>query len=413
MSQSTPTAPVGADPEAEALFFGIMSHPMNDDPYTDYHALRAKAPALRTSDGTLVLSTYEGCDTALRHRSLGKSDDMRGYLLTPIPEEEFKAAMDLLMRSMSFANPPEHTRLRQQVSSAFTNRHVDQLRAAITARTDAALDRLLDTPGGDFMSLVAAPLPIAVMSDMLGVPETDRDKVAAAFQHFARLAEPIVDAVVFTAAAAAQRELADYFGLLLAAKREKPGEDLLSRLAAAEPALDGTEIVATVLLLFGAGIETTTNLFGNGLYTLLTHPDQLARLRADRSLIGPAIEEILRYESPVHLDARTVLEPVTLAGLDLEPGTTVTTLLAAGNRDPQRFTDPDRFDVGRQDNAHLSFAAGPHFCLGAHLTRLETQVLLERLLERTADLTLEDGRQRRAGLGLRGYATLPVTARAA
>jgi cytochrome P450 len=412
MSQP-PTAPVGTDPEAEKLFFGIMSNPMNDDPYTDYHALRVKAPALRTSDGTLVLSTYADCDTALRHRSLGKSDDMRGYLLTPVPEEEFKAAMALLMRSMSFANPPEHTRLRQQVSSTFTNRHVDQLRATITARTDAALDRLFDTPGGDFMTLVATPLPIAVMSDMLGIPEADRDKVAAAFQDFARLAEPIMDAGVFTAAAAAERELADYFCLLLAAKREKPGQDLLSRLAATESALEDTEIVATVLLLFGAGIETTTNLFGNGLYTLLTHPDQLARLRKDPALILTAIEEILRFESPVHLDARTVLEPVTMAGHELPVGATVTTLLAAANRDPERFADPDRFDVGRQDNAHLSFAAGPHFCLGAHLTRLETQVLLERLVARTRELTLQEGRQRRAGLGLRGYASLPVTARTA
>jgi cytochrome P450 len=242
------------------------------------------------------------------------------------------------------------------------------------------------------------------------VPEADRDKVAAAFRHFARLAEPIVDAGVFTAAADAQRELADYFSLLIAAKRENPGEDLLSRLAGTEPALEGTEIVATVLLLFGAGIETTTNLFGNGLYTLLSHPDQLARLRRDPALIPGAIEEILRFESPVHLDARTVLEPVNLAGHDLPAGTTVTTLLAAANRDPERFADPDRFDVGRQDNAHLSFAAGPHFCLGAHLTRLETQVLLERLIARTSDLTLEEGRQRRAGLGLRGYVTLPVTA---
>lgn len=405
-----------ADPEAEKLFFAIMSNPLNDDPYTGYHGLRAVAPALLTSDGTLVLSRHADCDAALRHHSLGKSDDMRGYLLTPIPEDAFQAAMALLQRSMSFANPPEHTRMRRQVSSAFSNRHVEALRAVVTERTDAALDRLLEQPGGDFMGAVAKPLPIAVMADLLGIPQADRDTIAPRFRDFAALAEPIVDADVFAKAATAQRELADYFGALLADKRERPGDDLLTRLAAGEAdgtGLDETEITATVLLLFGAGIETTTNLFGNALHTLLTHPDQLQRLRDDPSLVPAAVEELLRYDSPVQLDARSVLEPVDFAGTRLEPGQTVTTLLGAANRDPDRFEDPDRFDVGRADNAHLSFASGPHFCLGAHLTRLEAQVLLDRLLARTSAIVLEPGVQRRAGLGLRGFAQLPVTLSAA
>lgn len=398
-----------AVPEGEQIFYGIMSDPMNDDPYSGYHRLRETAPALVTSDGTLVLTRHADCDAALRHRGLGKTTDMRGYLLTPVAEDEFAKAMALLQRSMSFANPPEHTRLRQPVASAFNNRHVEALRASVTSRTDALLDQLAAAPGTDFMGTVAKPLPVSVMADLLGLPEADRAVITPKFRQFAAMAEPVVDADVFARATAAQAELAAYFGTLLADKRQHPADDLLSRLAVAGDDLDETEIVSTVLLLFGAGIETTTNLLGNGLHALLTHPDQLDRLRADPTLIPSAVEELLRYDSPVHLDARTVLEPLTFLGAELTPGQTVTTIIGAANRDPERFADPDRFDIGRQDNAHLSFAAGAHFCLGAHLTRLEAQVFLERLLSRYRAISLDEPPQRRAGLGLRGFARLAVT----
>lgn len=408
MSQVTPDSQVaGADPEAAQLFFAIMSDPMNDDPYTSYHRLREKAPALRLPDGTLVLTRHEDCDAALRHRDLGKTDDMRGYLLTPVPEEEFTKAMALLQQSMSFANPPEHTRLRQQFGSAFANRHVELMRAGIAARVDELLDELAAKPGANFMTTVARPLPVAIMADLLGLPESDRATVVPRFAEFAAMAEPIVDAGVFARATAAQQALAEYFTELLEHKRQHPAEDLLSRLAAAE--LDGTEKVANILLLFGAGIETTANLLGNGLHALLTHPEEFARLRADPELVPSAVEEILRFDSPVHLDARTALRPLTVAGVELAAGQGVTTVLGAANRDPERFPEPDRFDIGRADNAHLSFAAGAHFCLGAHLTRLEAQVFFDRLLARSSSVTLDAAPQRRAGLGLRGFAELPVT----
>jgi cytochrome P450 len=412
MAQSqAPVVVAHADPAAEQIFFQLMSNPMNDDPYTGYHQLRAAAPALLTGDGTLVLSRHADCDAALRHRALGKTSDMRGYLLTPIPEEDFTKAMALLQRSMSFANPPEHTRLRQQVGSAFANRHVEALRDGIAQRVDAMLDALAAQPAADFMATLAKPLPISIMGDLVGVPESDRATVSGRFREFAALAEPIVDADVFARATAAQDALAGYFTDLLATRREHPGDDLITRLGTAQDSegLDQEEIVSTMLLLFGAGIETTTNMLGNGLYALLTHPEQMDRLRRDRQLIPAAVEELLRYDSPVQLDARTVLEPVMFAGVELQPGQTVTTLLGAANRDPERFADPDELDLGRIDNGHLSFASGVHFCLGAHLARLEAQVFLERLLARCAAVTLEGSPQRRAGFGLRGFAQLPVT----
>lgn len=405
----TATVTARHDPEAEKLFFEIMSNPMNDDPYPSYHRLREQAPALLLSDGTLVVSRYADCDAALRHRSLGKTDDMRGYLLTPIPEEEFHAAMALLQRSMSFANPPEHTRLRGVVSSAFTNRHVEALRAVIADRTDQLLDALAGAPESDFMTALAKPLPVSVMADLLGVPESDREAITPRFREFAAMAEPVVDAEVFSRAAAAQAELAGYFAELLKHKQAHPADDLLSRLAHAEDKLDDAEMTSTVLLLFGAGIETTTNLLGNGLYVLLTHAGQFERLRSDPGLVDTAVEELLRYDSPVHLDARSVLEQTTFAGAELAPGQNVTIMLGSANRDPGRFADPDGFDIGRTDNAHLSFAAGPHFCLGAHLTRLEARVFMERLIARSSAVSLSGTPHRRAGLGLRGFAELPVT----
>ncbi|MGI5519981.1 cytochrome P450 [Micromonospora sp. CA-259024] len=411
MSQVPPdvdTAPdASTDLEAVQLFFGIMSDPMNDDPYTGYRKLQERAPVLRTPDGTLVLTRHADCDAALRHRDLGKTDDMRGYLLTPVAEEEFTKAMALLQKSMSFANPPEHTRVRQQVGAAFATRHVELLRVGIAAQVDQLLDELAATPGGDFMTTVARPLPVAIMADLLGLPESDRATVTPLFAQFAAMAEPIVDAGVFARATTAQQALAAYFTDLLDAKRRDPAEDLLSRLAVAD--LDSAEVVANVLLLFGAGIETTANLLGNGLHTLLTHPTEFDRLRADPALAPRAVEEMLRFDSPVHLDARTALRPLTLAGVEIAAGQNVTTVLGAANRDPERFPDPDRFDISRADNAHLSFAAGAHFCLGAHLTRLEAQVFLDRLLARTRAVTLDASPERRAGLGLRGFARLPVT----
>jgi cytochrome P450 len=167
--------------------------------------------------------------------------------------------------------------------------------------------------------------------------------------------------------------------------------------------------VATALLLLGAGIETTGHLLANTLHTLLGHPAALDALRADPALIPGAVEEVLRYDSPVQFDARTVLEPVSFAGAELEPGQTVTIMLAAGNYDPARFDDPDTFDIRRTDNAHLSFAAGIHFCLGAGLARLEVQVFLERLLSRHPSVSLAGAPQRRPGLGLRGFERIPVT----
>ncbi|MFE0812907.1 cytochrome P450 [Streptomyces sp. NPDC058794] len=396
------------DTAAEAVFLEILQSPGADDPYTGYHRLREMAPALLTGDGTLVLTGHAECDAALRHRSLGRGDDMDGFRLAPVPEERVREVMSTLRRSMAFVDPPEHARLRRPVSAVFTHRQVEALRPAVTAHADRLVSTLEQT-GGDFMAAVARPLPEIVIADLLGIPEGDRPAVLPRSQALAALMEPVTDAEVFDTAAAALRALCEYFDGLLARRRAQPEDDLISRLGtAAEGAgLTDQEIVSTALLLLGAGIKTTTHLLGNGLKALLDHPDQFERLRAEPALIPAAVQELLRYDTPAQLDARVVKEATPFAGVELKEGQTVMTVIGAANRDPARFADPDRLDVGRAENVHLSYAAGVHFCLGAQLANLETEVLLARLVA-GPPLTAAGAPRRRMGLGLRGFDALPV-----
>ncbi|XVQ15490.1 cytochrome P450 [Spirillospora sp. CA-255316] len=399
-----------ADPEAEALLAEIMLNPLNEDPYEDYRRLRELAPALLTGDGTVVLTRFEDCDAAFRHRALGKSAQVFAPGPGEAPAARAGSLVDLLLRSMLFANPPDHTRLRRLVGTAFTGRHVEALRDAVRARTGALLEALAAEPGGDFMTAVALPLPVSVISDLLGIPETDRLAFTPRVNTLVAALDPSADQDTIADGEAAGQELYGYFSGLLAGKRASPADDLLSRLAAShvDDALDEAEMIATALLLFAAGFETTTNLLGNGLNALLANPDQLSRLRDHPALMPTAIEELLRYDSPVQFGLRTVLEPVTLAGTELEPGRMVLTLQGAANHDPGRFTDPARLDLGRDEGGHLSFAAGIHFCLGAHLTRLEAQVFLQSLVN-GYDVERAGDPVRRPGFTLRGLERLPLT----
>ncbi|MFJ7136787.1 cytochrome P450 [Streptomyces fungicidicus] len=407
---ATSTVTARRDDDAESVFLDIMRNPASDDPYSHYRELRDMAPALITSDGTLVLTGHAECDAALRHRSLGRGDDMDGFRLAPVPQEQVAEVMATLRRSMAFVDPPHHARLRRPVSSVFTHRQVEGLRPAVVAHADRLLARLDGAAGGDFMEAVAKPLPEIVISDLLGIPESDRASVLPNSQALAALMEPVTDAAVFRAAAEAQRALCDYFAELLARRRARPADDLLSRLGTAPEGggLSDDEIVSTALLLLGAGIKTTTHLLGNGVRALLDHPEQWERLREDPALIPSAVQELLRYDTPAQLDARVALEPTWFAGVELEPGQTVMTVIGAANRDPSRFPDPERLDVGRGENAHLSYAAGVHFCLGAQLANLEAEVLLQRLVTGAVAIAPAGPARRRIGLGLRGFDTLPV-----
>ncbi|MDX6744372.1 cytochrome P450 [Actinocorallia sp. A-T 12471] len=348
----------------------------------------------------------------MRHRGFGKGDEQLGFAMAAEVGEEVRKARERYGRTMLITNPPEHTRLRRAVSNAFTTRHVEELRPQIARRADELLAELAGRPGADFLEGLALPLPVNVISDLLGVPEENRGTFTAQVRRMMSLMEPDEGMDGFRAAMKAREELGDYFGELLEDKSARPGDDLLSRLATApeDVRLTRDEMISTALLLFTAGFVTTTNLLGNAVHALFSRPDQEAALRADPGLVPSAVDEFLRFDSPVQIDLRAVLEETEFAGARMLPGQVVVTVIGAANHDPAIAERPDELDVTRNAPVHLSFASGVHFCLGAHLARVEAQVVLERLYS-AAYPSLEPAGEpvRSAGLALRGFARLPVT----
>ena len=402
---------VSGSAEPESLLVEILlGNHGTAGPYDAYRRLRESAPVLRSRSGVLVLSRYADCDAALRDRNLGKVDESLGFRLTDVPEDLARGAMKRFRRTMLFRNPPDHARLRRLVTDVFTNRHVDQLRSSIVRWTDTLLDDASSHGEIDAIASVALPLPVHVISDLVGVPVADREQAAPLVRALVAPLEPTADAEDVRRAADAENQLAEYFSHLLAEKRTDPQDDLLSRISHAQgdDTLDRDEAVGSAILLFAAGFETTSNLIGNGLAALLTHREQLSMLHAQPELTPNAIEELLRYDTPVQTNGRTALAPTSIAGVDVEEGDIVLTLLGAANRDPARFSDPETLDITRASCSPLSFGAGIHFCLGAALARAEGGELFPRMLARFPHIELAGDPQWRSGLTFRGLTSLPV-----
>jgi cytochrome P450 len=293
------------------------------------------------------------------------------------------AADELLAKVLLFMDPPDHTRLRTLVSKAFTPRSVERLRPRITHLVHELLEPLAAAGTFDVINDFAFPLPVTVICELLGVPAADRDT----FRDHTRALAPILDwdatPEQFGAAAGAAMEFAVYFVPLFEERRRKPQDDLISALVAAEEAgdrLGADELLTTVVLLLTAGHETTMNLIGNGLLALLRNPDQLEILRARPDVMPWAVEELLRYDSPVRLTVRTALEDKTLCDEQIRAGDEVIALLDAANHDPAVFPSPDSLDVLRDAHRHVSFGAGHHYCLGASLARAEAHIALSALI---------------------------------
>lgn len=277
------------------------------------------------------------------------------------------------------------------------------------------MDRLVDNMSGggtmDFMAEFAYPLPVTVICELLGVPESDRPWFRPIAHDLTASLEPSVSDL--TAADVASEQLIGYFTELVEAKRKAPGEDLTSVLVATHDSDPGTlsreELLSNLTVLLVAGFETTTNLFGNGLWALIHNPAALAGLRAAPDQVGAHVEEMLRYDSPVQLTSRMVVDPAEVCGQSLPIGAQVFMMIGGANRDPRRFTDPGRYDPWRADNAPLSFGAGAHYCVGSALARMEAQVGFPKLLSRFADITPAGSPVRKDRLTLRGYAEMKVT----
>jgi cytochrome P450 len=380
-----------------------------DDPYPGLARLRSAAPVVwHEQTGQWLAVSYAAANTVLRDRRLGR------LWKDKEPRETFEPFNALHRNQMMENEPPAHTRLRALVAKAFARGHVERLRPQVQARADALLDAV-DPAGFDLLADYAEPLPVAVIADLLGVPEADRHLLRPWSAGIVAMYEYQRGEGVAERAVGAASEFAAYMRELAAERRRAPREDLVSHLAAAEERgerLTEDELVASAILLLNAGHEASVNAFGNGVVALLRDVEERAWLQErldDPDAVEAAIEEMIRYDAPLQLFERTAKEDLVLGDVELPAGAKIAALLGAANRDPDKFAEPDRLDLARRPNPHLGFGAGLHHCLGAPLARMELQISLPALLARFPELRLAGEPQRRPTFVLRGYATVPVS----
>jgi hypothetical protein len=404
---------ISSSEDYSKLFEGRLANP-----YPFYDRLRTEDPVHWSERfGCWLLTRYADVSTTLRDSRL--SANRTGVFIKQLAEDMRQKLQPLrnhLATWMSHSDPPDHTRLRALVSKAFTAGMVEGMRSHIQEIVDELLDGIQGRHEIDIIRDIAYPLPAAVISDMLGVPLDSREQ-------FKQWAE---DIMAFTGGGAlalpriaekAQKslfEMYDYFGALIRERRRQPQNDLISALTCIEE--QGDKLTEEDLLglcdqLLTAGHDTTRNLIGNGMLALLQNEDQLQKLRQDPSLIVPAVEELLRFDSPLQRQTRVAMEDFELHGNAIRKGQPILSMLGAANRDPGRFEDPNRLDISRRNNGHLAFGSGIHYCLGAPLSRLEGQIAFTAIMQRFPTLRLADPvPQWRENMSVRGLISLPCTA---
>ena len=376
------------------------------DPYPAYHTILETMPVCWTvtpwNEKRWMVFSYAEALEALKEASLSKE-------FTRLYPAENLSPIDF---SMLFRDPPDHTRLRSLVSQAFTPKRIKDLEPNITAIVQKLLAAMLAKKEVEFMSEFAIPLPVQVIAELLGVPAEDSRQV----HKFSNMAMVPVENETPEEGGERNRTgyqgLIDYFQFLVKKRRAEPESDMISAMIQAGDSserLNATELIGTCMLLLIAGHETTVNLLGNGLYTLLRHPDQMERLHAQPGLVPTAIEEMLRYESPVQNSTfRVTTQPYEIGGQRIEPNQILIVMIGAANRDPKQFPNPDCFDVGRDPNRHLAFGMGGHFCLGAPLARAEARIAFQSMLELLPRLHLGEGARFSPGTFMHGLRILPL-----
>ena len=375
------------------------------DPYPEFARLRSAGEVhWHEGLGLAVAVSHRAASAVLRHRGLGRiwSD--------AAPPERF-VSFNLLHRNSLLENePPTHTRLRRSISWAFGRGHVERLRPRVDELADRMVADLAGAAGqgADLLEHLAQPLPVAVIAELLGVPELDRPRLVPWSNAIVKMYEFGLPADRRDAAERAAGEFAEYLRGVADQRRRCPGEDLVSDLVAA--GLTGDEVVATGVLLLMAGHEATVNVIGNGVWALLRHPAQWRRLVEQPGLVEAGVEELIRYDSPLQLFERTATEDVEVAGYRVPKGAKIAALLGAAARDPDVFEAADTFDIARWPNPHLGFGAGIHYCIGAPLARVEIAAALRALVARLPRLQLAGQPGRRPEFVIRGLATLPVSA---
>jgi cytochrome P450 len=397
--------------------FNPFDPQLRTNPYAVYARLRQEDPVhWNEMMQAWVLTRYDDVLAVLRDQALFSSERTRATNPFVQQLEAYRQASGPIGRTptMLSLDPPAHTRMRNLVNKAFTPRVVERVRPHIQQIADELIDALPDPHRIDVMRDLAVPLPVIVIAETLGVPVSERERFKAWSSDVAgTLAGPFQPADVLDRARISSNELADYFRDQLTLRRREPRDDLLTALLNAEEQgdlLSEDELLATCILLLVAGNETTTYLIGNGMLALLHHPDELRLLQGDPSLIVAAVEEMLRFDGPAQMTSRIATQEMELRGKRLEPGQVLLTVLAAANRDPEQFADPDRLDIRRPNNRHLAFGYGIHYCVGAPLAVVEAQVAVNTLLRRFPDPRPEfEAPQWGSSFILRGLKSLPIS----
>ena len=378
------------DSGVDEIIRALSTPEYRQDPYPLYARMRREHPVYRSSQGTWYLTRHADVDAALHDLRLSNDRERmtRALAAQQGDQQRLSRLTQRLGRVMTNTDPPDHARLRKLVNKAFTPRRIQGLRPRIQAIVDELLDAAIAAgPTTDLIAALASPLPATVICELFGIPQHDTERVIAWFGQ-------LVGSMTgegFERAELMVEQFENYLADLIRRRRADPADDLISALVAAQERgdqLSDDELLSTCFVLLTAGDQTTTNLIGNGTLALLRHPDQLRRLQQDSTLICSAVEELVRYDTPTQIIIRVVAEAIKIGGQTLAEGDLVYLVLAATNRDPDRFADPDQLDLGRTDNRHLSFGNGPHFCLGAPLTRLQGEVAIGTLVRRLPTLRL-------------------------
>ncbi|MEE1787149.1 cytochrome P450 [Streptomyces sp. SP17BM10] len=385
-------------------------------PYDAYAELREHAPVTYYEPTKQwLVPRHEDVSALLRDRRLGRTYTHRfshEEFGRPAPDPAHEPFHTLNDHGLLDLEAPDHTRIRRLVSKAFTPRMVEGLRPTVRRLAAELVDGLLADGGGDLVAAVAEPLPVAVIAEMLGVPEADRHLLRPWSADITGMFELNPTEEAARRAVTASIEFSDYLRALIRERRTAPGSDLISALVQAQEgddALSEQEMISTCVLLLNAGHEATVNTTGNGWWALFRNPGELARLRADvDGLLPTAVEELMRWDTPLQMFERWVLEDIEVRGVTIPRGSEIALLFGSANRDPARFADPDRLDLGRTDNPHVTFGAGIHFCLGAPLARLELTESYGALLRRAPGLRLVREPEWRPGYVIRGLEELLV-----
>jgi cytochrome P450 len=380
-------------------------------PYDAYAELRASAPVVHfPPTGQYLVSHYADVNALLRDRRLGRTYlHVASHAEFGRPEDppHLEPFWRVIRDGMLDREPPDHTRLRRLVSAAFTPKRVTALRPTVERLAGELVDALVADGGGDLITAVAEPLPVTVIAELLGVPVEDRPLLRPWSADICGMYELHPSREAQDTAVRAASEFAEYLRGLAALRRREPRDDLVTALTRVE-GLSEDELVGTCVLLLNAGHEATVNVTGNGWWTLFRNPAELARLRADPALLPSAVEELMRYDTPLQLFERWVLEDITVRGVEIPRGSEVALLFGSANHDPAVFADPARLDLGRVDNPHLSFGAGIHYCLGAVLARIELVASFGAVLAKAPGLRLVREPRWKPGYIIRGLRELIV-----